>query len=84
MHSYQTGDKTTSTPCVAPDGSVFIGSYDNNLYKLDAQLKLVWKFATSGQVWSSPARPAAKTASRSVRRALLTLQVSPGHTLSLQ
>ena len=55
MHSYQTGDKTTSTPCVAPDGSVFIGSYDNNLYKLDAQLKLVWKFATTGQVWSSPA-----------------------------
>jgi outer membrane protein assembly factor BamB len=54
-HSFQTGDTVTSTPCVAPDGSVFIGSYDNHLYKLDAQLKLVWSFATAGQVWSSPA-----------------------------
>ena len=55
VHLFQTGDTVTSTPCVAPDGSVFIGSHDNNLYKLDAQLNLVWKFATAGQVWSSPA-----------------------------
>ena len=56
VHSFQTGDTVSSTPCVAPgDGSVYVGSYDKNLYKLDAQLNLVWKFATTGQVWSSPA-----------------------------
>lgn len=55
LHSFQTNDTVSSTPCVAPDGSVFIGSHDNNLYKLNAKLKLVWKFATKGQVWSSPA-----------------------------
>lgn len=54
-HTYQTGDTVTSTPCVGPDGSVFIGSHDKNLYKLDAQLKLVWTFPTDDQVWSSPA-----------------------------
>ena len=53
-HAYQTDDTVTSTPCVAPDGSVYVGSHDNNLYKLDAQLNLVWAFATGGQVWSSP------------------------------
>lgn len=53
-HSFQTDDTVTSTPCVGPDGSVFVGSHDNNLYKLDAQLKLVWKFSTADQVWSSP------------------------------
>ena len=30
-----------------------VGSYDGNMYKLDAELKLVWKSATLGQVWSS-------------------------------
>lgn len=55
VYSYTTRANVTSTPCVSHDGSVFIGSYDNNLYKLDAKLNLVWKFATSGQVWSSPA-----------------------------
>ena len=55
VHSFKTGATVSSTPCVAADGSVFVGSYDNNLYKLDAELNFVWKFATEGQVWASPA-----------------------------
>jgi outer membrane protein assembly factor BamB len=54
LHSYQTGDTVTSTPCVADDGFVFVGSHDNCMYKLNAQLQLVWKFETAGPVWSSP------------------------------
>jgi len=55
VHSYTTGGNVTGTPCVAPiDGAIYVGSYDGNMYKLDAKLNLVWKSATKGQVWSSP------------------------------
>lgn len=55
VHSYTTGGNVTGTVCIAPkDGAIYVGSYDSNLYKLDAELNLVWKSATKGQVWSSP------------------------------
>lgn len=55
VHSYKTGGNVTGTVAVAPhDSAIYIGSYDGNMYKLDAELNLVWKSATKGQVWSSP------------------------------
>ena len=54
VYSYTAGGNVTATPCIsAQDGAVYIGSYDGNMYKLDAELNFVWKSATLGQVWSS-------------------------------
>jgi outer membrane protein assembly factor BamB len=53
--SYQTGSGVTSSPAVE-NGEVYVGSWDNKLYALDASTGvLLWKYATGGAVESSPA-----------------------------
>ncbi len=53
--SFQVEDAIRSTPLIN-DGIVFVGSYDNNLWALDAKEgSLIWKFATGGGIGSSPA-----------------------------
>lgn len=53
--SFQVEDAVRSTPLVN-SGVVYIGSYDNNLWALDAKDgSLIWKFATEGGIGSSPA-----------------------------
>jgi outer membrane protein assembly factor BamB len=52
---FQTEDEVRSTPTVA-NGVLYIGSYDNNLYALDAGTgALRWKFASDGGVCCTPA-----------------------------
>jgi outer membrane protein assembly factor BamB len=52
---FQTEDEVRSTPVVAND-TVFIGSYDNHLYALDARSgRLAWKFPTEGGICVAPA-----------------------------
>ena len=52
---YQTQGNVSSSPAVA-DGMVFVGSYDDKLYALNAtDGKLVWSYLTGGMVVSSPA-----------------------------
>jgi outer membrane protein assembly factor BamB len=52
---FQTGGKVISSPVLSGD-TVFVGSYDENLYAVDAASgKLKWKFKTEGPVLSSPA-----------------------------
>ncbi len=47
-------DEVRSSPAVA-SGIVYVGSYDYNLYALDAQTgKMLWKYPTKGGVVSSP------------------------------
>jgi outer membrane protein assembly factor BamB/predicted Ser/Thr protein kinase len=47
-------DEVRSSPTVA-EGIVYVGSYDNNLYALDAKTgQFIWKYATEGGVASSP------------------------------
>ncbi|MBN1660959.1 MAG: PQQ-binding-like beta-propeller repeat protein [Anaerolineae bacterium] len=47
-------DEVRSSPRIA-DGVVYIGSYDHNLYALDAQKgSFVWKFPTEGGIASTP------------------------------
>lgn len=49
------GGNTTSTPAVK-NGTVFIGSDDNNLYALNAaDGSIRWTFPTGDDVWSAPA-----------------------------
>lgn len=53
--SFATAEPIVSSPAVA-DGTVYVGSYDNFLYALDAATgKLKWKFDAHGNVGSSPA-----------------------------
>jgi outer membrane protein assembly factor BamB/tRNA A-37 threonylcarbamoyl transferase component Bud32 len=47
-------DEVRSTPAVE-DGVVYVGSYDSNLYALNAEDgKFLWKYATEGGIGSSP------------------------------
>ena len=49
-----------ASPAIAADGTIYIGSWDNNVYALNpADGSLKWKFATGAQVDSS--RPSART-----------------------
>lgn len=48
-------DEVRSSPCVS-NGMVFVGSYDTNLYAVDASRgEFRWKYATEGGISSSPA-----------------------------
>jgi serine/threonine protein kinase len=52
--TFQCEDEIRGTPAIE-DGLIYIGSYDNNLYALDAKSgKFVWKYATEGGVVSRP------------------------------
>ena len=58
--SYRTGDvgRQFSSPAVAPDGTVYIGSTDDYLYALNGtDGSLLWHYQTGGDIWirSSPA-----------------------------
>ncbi len=53
--SFACEDEVRSSPCVA-GGMLFVGSYDHNLYALDAgRGEFRWKYATEGGISSSPA-----------------------------
>ena len=56
---FQTGDAVVfSSPAIGPDGTIYIGSYDGNLYALTQNgnsLDIKWKFQTGGIIESSPA-----------------------------
>lgn len=43
-----------STPAVAPDGTIYIGSLNDNLYAIGVNGNQQWAFDTQGQVFSSP------------------------------
>ena len=43
------------TPCVGTDGTVYIGSTDDNLYAINPDGTKKWAFATKGAIRSSPA-----------------------------
>jgi outer membrane protein assembly factor BamB len=49
------GGAVQSSPAVGPDGSVYVGCNDTNLYAFAADGTVRWRFATAGQVISSPA-----------------------------
>lgn len=54
--SFEAADSIYSTPAIGADGTVYVGSYDGNLYALYSQSgKLKWRFETGGAIASSPA-----------------------------
>jgi outer membrane protein assembly factor BamB len=53
--SYTTGGEVHSSPAVAADGTIYIGSSDNRLYALNPDGTLRWFYQTGNWVHSSPA-----------------------------
>ncbi|MBN2081403.1 PQQ-like beta-propeller repeat protein [bacterium] len=54
---FAAGDTIVSSPLAMPDGSIYIGSHDGRLYKLDSAGQPAWDepFATGDRVLCSPA-----------------------------
>ena len=57
---FQTGDEVNSSPAVASDGTVYVGSWDNKLYAINGKTGVPWEFETGDRVGSSP--PSARMA----------------------
>ena len=53
--SYITKGAISSSPALGNDGSVYIGSGDNNLYTFNSNGALKWSYLTGYDVQSSPA-----------------------------
>lgn len=53
--TYETGGPVTSSPVLASNGNVLVGSHDHKLHALDRQGKPQWTFATDDLIFSSPA-----------------------------
>lgn len=76
--SFQVEDAVRSSPLVH-DGVVYAGSYDNNVWALDAEEgSLIWKFATGGGIGSSPAYSGGKIYIGSADSALHAIDVRSG------
>ena len=50
-----TGGIVWSSPSIGSDGTIYIGSADDNLYAVSPSGSLKWGYTTNNQVWSSPA-----------------------------
>ena len=53
--SYDAGGKIWSSPAIAADGTVYVGSADDNVYAINPNGTLKWSFTTGNDVTSSPA-----------------------------
>ena len=52
---FGTNGKVESSPAIGADGTIYVGSADDNLYALNPDGSQKWAFATGGAVVSSPA-----------------------------
>ncbi len=53
--NFSTGNDVCSSPAIDTDGTIYVGSYDNNLYALNPNGTKKWNFSTGDSVQSSPA-----------------------------
>ena len=54
--SFQTGKGIFSTPTVAADGTIYVGSADHNPYGLSEEGEEVWRFETGEIIDTAPPR----------------------------
>ena len=52
---YLTGDDVRSSPAIASDGTIYVGSDDHYLYAINPNGTLKWEHQTDGDILSSPA-----------------------------
>lgn len=53
--SYTTADDVKSSAAIAADGTIYVGSFDNDLYALNPDGSFKWSYTTGGYIISSPA-----------------------------
>ena len=53
--AFETGDQILSSPAIGSDGTIYVGSYDKNLYAINPDGTQKWAFKTGDLVLSSPA-----------------------------
>ena len=53
--TYDTGDGVISSPAISSDGTIYVGSYNHNLYAINPDGSLKWTYNTGHDVISSPA-----------------------------
>jgi len=53
--SFTTGSRIYSSPAIGADGTIYVGSIDNNLYAINPDGSQKWSFTTGYCVYSSPA-----------------------------
>jgi len=51
---FDTGDENDSSPAIGPDGTIYVGSDDDNVYAINRNGSQKWSFPTGGNVNSSP------------------------------
>lgn len=52
--SFAAGDIRPSTPAIANDGTIYVGSDDDSFYAVNPDGSLKWSFATGGNIRNSP------------------------------
>ncbi len=52
--TFETEDRIDSSPVIGPDGTIYVGSYDGNLYAIGNNGEMRWKFETSSIISSTP------------------------------
>ncbi len=52
--NYSLGGGVESSPTIGPDGTIYIGCYDNCLYAFNADGSLKWKCTTNGPIRGAP------------------------------
>jgi len=55
LWSYTAGNIDYAGQSIGADGTIYVGSLDNNLYALNADGTLKWSYATGNSICSSPA-----------------------------
>ncbi len=53
--TFETSNSVDSSPAIGPDGTIYVGSDDHNLYAINPNGTLKWSYRTGGLVTSSPA-----------------------------
>jgi len=53
--NFSTGNDVLSSPAIGSDGTIYVGSHDNNVYAINPDGTEKWTFPTGDDVFSSPA-----------------------------
>jgi outer membrane protein assembly factor BamB len=53
--AFKTGSYVQSSPAIGSDGTIYVGSYDDNLHAINPRGRKKWAFDTGDSVFSSPA-----------------------------
>ena len=53
--AFETGDRVWTNPAIGSNGTIYVGSWDKNLYAINPDGSMKWRIKTRDDVESSPA-----------------------------